>query len=81
MTPQGTLRFVKQKLGIAVLVGLRDKPYGQGFATQALARLSAAEQLALLNEAVATTGKSRNEITTGDILVEMVAILLSRGLL
>ena len=77
-TLQGALRFIKHQLGIAVLVGLRDKPYGRGWLDQSLARLSATEQLALLNEAVAATGKPKIEITLDDIRVQLVLLLSDR---
>lgn len=77
-TLQGALRAVKTRLGVAVLVGLGEKPYGNGWANQCLARLSATEQLQLFNEAVVSIDKPREKITTTDILSALGCLLLHR---
>lgn len=77
-TLQGALREVKSRLGIPILVGLREPPHGVGWASQHLARLSATEQLNLLNEAVASIGKPHREITTADIRQALEVLLLER---
>ncbi len=77
-TLQGALRAVKSQLGIPVLVGLCPPPHGDGWASQHLARLSATEQLKLINEAVVTIGKPPKEITTSDIRQALAERLLDR---
>lgn len=77
-TLQGALRFVKRQLGLPVLVGLRDRPYGDGWASQHMCRMSSSEQLALLNDAVATIDKPRSQITVDDIQRALTRLLHKR---
>lgn len=77
-TPQGTLRAIKSRLEMPVLVGLRAPPHGDGWVSQHLARMSATEQLNLLNEAVAAIRKPPKEITTTDIRLALATLLIDR---
>jgi hypothetical protein len=74
-TLQGALRSVKSQLGLPVLVGLREPLLGDGWGMQYLARMTASEQLKLLNDAVAAVGKPPKQITTTDIRDALIKLL------